>query len=174
MSLLPGSAAMFGPFERSTFRRRPPWVPAASCRQARSNVMKFNRCGSRMQRASAMAICFACTSIGGLAARGQNVAAEQPTTQPAKMVFKQEHFDADPAWDALNNRLKLEAKDLPIVDQNFGYSPTQFAGGAKGEIGGKIWRSVTPAHYADKIAPKTLNDKLTASGKLTFTDMASN
>jgi hypothetical protein len=106
--------------------------------------------------------------VGTLAARGQVAA------PPAKMVIKQEHFDADPAWDGLNNRLKLEAKDLPVVDEDFGYSPTQFAGGAKGEIGGKIWRSVTPAHYADKIPPKTLNDKLTASGRFTFTDMASN
>src|SRR4051794_2537931 len=106
--------------------------------------MTFNSRGSRTHRGQVVLALVACILVGGLFARGQAV--ERPTTQPAKMVLKQEHFDADPGWDALNNRLKVEAKDLPVVDQNFGYSPTQFAGGAKGEIGGKIWRSITPTH----------------------------
>ena len=141
--------------------------------------MTFNRSVGLRQCGWAMpmvvACVFPCVFLGGaLVARAQVAPRERPTTQPAKMEIKEEHFNADPGWEGLNNRLKVEAKDLPIIDQDFGYSPTQFAGGAKGEIGGKIWRCVTPAHYADRIAPKTLDERLTASGRFTFTDMASN
>jgi hypothetical protein len=37
-------------------------------------------------------------------------------------------------------------------------------------MGGTVHRATTPAFYADRIAPKTLNDKLTASGKFLFTE----
>ncbi len=102
-------------------------------------------------------------------ARGADVTNEQAAT-----VMRQEHFDKDPGWDGLNNRLKPDPKDIPAIQQNFGYSKTAFAGGETGEIGGTIWRSVTPAFYAEKIEPKTLNDKLTSSGKFTITKIASN
>jgi hypothetical protein len=101
-------------------------------------------------------------------AMGRSRAEDKNTT------FKTEHFDRDPGWDAYNNRLKPDPKEVSTVDQNFGYSNTQFAGGGKGELGGKIWRSVTSAFYADKIPVKTLNDKLTASGRFSITDTIQN
>src|SRR5215468_4028300 len=83
-----------------------------------------------------------------------------------KTVIKTEHFDKDPGWEGLNNRVAL--KNVPTVTQDFGYSPTNFAGKDKGEIGGRITRCAKPAYYADKIA-KTLNDKLSASGTFALT-----
>jgi len=77
-------------------------------------------------------------------------------------VLKVEHFDRDPGWEGLNNRLM--PKVLPTITQDFGYSQTNFAGKAKGEMGGRVCRCATPAYYAAKIARKTLHDKLRASG----------
>src|SRR5262249_46294872 len=54
-------------------------------------------------------------------------------------------------------------------DHDFGYSPTAFAGGTKGEVGGVIWRDEAPAYYADRVGPLTLDDELEASGRLAFT-----
>ena len=78
--------------------------------------------------------------------------------------------DQDPAWDAFNNR--IAPKEGKTVKQDFGYRETSFAGKGKGEIGGTIWRCSTPASYADAIAPKTLNDKLSASGTFAITATA--
>src|SRR4051812_44611659 len=89
-------------------------------------------------------------------------------TAPAIGATRTVSFDTDPIWDALNNRLSDEA--YTAVAQDFGYSATNIAGKAKGEIGGRVWRSVTPASYAAAIAPKTLNDKLSASGTFAITD----
>ncbi len=73
-------------------------------------------------------------------------------------------FDADPGWEGFRNRL-LPAT-LPITRQHFGYQPGQRAGGARpGEIGGAIERSIVPAYYGMRIAPRSLEDKLSASGK---------
>ena len=80
--------------------------------------------------------------------------------------MKTESFDRDPGWEGFNNR--VEPKHVPTVTQDFGYSPTQFAGKAPGEAGGRITRSTRPAHYGDKIA-KTLKDRLTASGTFALT-----
>lgn len=88
---------------------------------------------------------------------GVSTAQNTPT-----LSLKSETFDKDPNWEAHNNR--IVPQDVKIVKQDFGYSPTNFAGKAKGEIGGAIKRSTTPAYYAKKIAAKTLDDKLTASG----------
>jgi hypothetical protein len=90
------------------------------------------------------------------------------TALPAAEPLKTETFDRDPGWDAFNNRLKPDPKEIRSGVQDFGYSATNFAGGAKGELGGEIWRSATPAYYAEKIPIKTLDDKLTASGKFSF------
>lgn len=77
--------------------------------------------------------------------------------------LKTEHFDHDPSWEGRNNRI-VPAK-TQTVKQDFGYSATNFAGKATGELGGTIQRSTTPASYAAALAPaKTLNDKLSASG----------
>ena len=88
-------------------------------------------------------------------------AAENP---PA---LKTEHFDRDPGWEGHNNH--IVKTPLP-VKQDFGYSATNFAGKAAGEMGGAIQRSTKPASYAAALAPaKTLEDRLTASGTFAIT-----
>ena len=84
--------------------------------------------------------------------------------------LRTENFDKDPAWDAHQNR--IPPKDGKTVKQDFGYRETNVAGKEKGEIGGTIWRCSTPASYAATITPKTLNDKLTASGTFAITATA--
>src|SRR5437773_7853186 len=84
-----------------------------------------------------------------------------------KTILKTEHFDRDPGWEGHYNR--IVPKVVKTVHQGFGYSATNFAGKEKGEIGGTIWRSATPAYYAVKIPPRTLSDKLTASGSFALT-----
>src|SRR4051812_35723392 len=69
-------------------------------------------------------------------------------------LIKTEHFDRDPGWDGFHNHVELTR--VPTVTQDFGWSG--------GRIGGRVTRAAKPAFYAEKIAPKTLNDKLTASG----------
>jgi hypothetical protein len=98
-------------------------------------------------------------------------AVSQADDQPIP-VIKTEHFDKDPGWEGFNNRV-VPAK-LVTVTQDFGYSPTNFAGKEKGEIGGRVQRAGKPAYYADKIPVKTLNDKLTASGTFALTDTFGN
>lgn len=79
--------------------------------------------------------------------------------------LKSEKFGVDPGWDAVGNR---GAKKHIVAHQDFGYnSDSNFVGKGKGEIGGRIQRSTVPAYYADVIMPKTLNDKLSASGTFT-------
>src|SRR6266545_4804878 len=95
-------------------------------------------------------------------AAGLSGAADQPKT-----VLKTEHFDSDPGWEGFNNR--VEPERVPTVKQDFGYSPTNFAAKEKGELGGRVTRATRPAYYADKVAGKTLNDKLTASGTFALT-----
>jgi hypothetical protein len=84
-----------------------------------------------------------------------------------KPAIKTESFDKDPAWEGHNNRIVPER--APKVTQDFGYSKTNFAGKAAGELGGKITRAAEPAYYADKIGPVTLDDKLSASGTFALT-----
>ena len=76
-----------------------------------------------------------------------------------------EAFDADPVWDGFRNRLLPDR--LPGVRQDFGLRTTNLAGGrAPGEIGGTVQRSTTPARFAMPIPARTLNERLSASGKL--------
>lgn len=84
-----------------------------------------------------------------------------------KPTTKSESFDRDPGWEGLNNR--IVTKDPPTIVQDFGYSKTNFAGKAAGELGGQVWRASEPAFYAAKISPKTLDDSLTASGTFAIT-----
>jgi hypothetical protein len=84
-----------------------------------------------------------------------------------KSTLKTEHFDSDPSWEAHNNR--IVPKEYPTIIQDFGYSKTNFAGKAPGEMGGQVWRASEPAYYAAKIGPKTLDDKLSASGTFALT-----
>lgn len=81
--------------------------------------------------------------------------------------MKTESFDRDPQWTARNNR--QVPTERPTVTQNFGYSPTNHAGKSPGEMGGTVRRASEPAFYAAKIEPKTLDDKLSASGTFALT-----
>jgi hypothetical protein len=81
-------------------------------------------------------------------------------------------FSDDPGWEARGNKGEFAERTIrPLHD--FGYSRTQFAGGGKGEIGGILWRDEKPAYYADRVGPFTLNDGLSASGRLAFTGAGS-
>ncbi len=95
--------------------------------------------------------------VGLAVSAGFGVAQDTP-----KPVLKTETFDKAPGWDGHNNR--VVPKKVLTVKQDFGYSATNHAGKAAGEVGGAIQRSTTPASYAAKIAPRTLEDKLSASG----------
>ncbi|HEY2572636.1 MAG TPA: hypothetical protein VGH65_01160, partial [Verrucomicrobiaceae bacterium] len=82
--------------------------------------------------------------------------------------LKSEHFDQDPGWEEHNNRV-TPRKSLS-VKQDFGFSPTHFAGRSAGEMGGIVQRSTTPASYAASLAPaKSLDEKLSASGTFAIT-----
>jgi len=114
----------------------------------------------------AMAFAFIATGCSMLCA-----AQELPEKPPA---IKIEHFDHDPGWEQWHNRFdasRVNKKSGLGVEQNFGYSLTNFAGKEKGEIGGQVQRSVTPAYYAAAISPKTLDDKLSASGAFAMSDI---
>jgi hypothetical protein len=82
-------------------------------------------------------------------------------------TLKHESFDKDPGWEGFNNR--VVPKRAQMVTQDFGYSKTHFAGEKTGEIGGVIQRATTPASYAAKIAPRTLDETLSASGSFAVT-----
>src|SRR4051794_29588234 len=91
-----------------------------------------------------------------------------PTISLTAQTTKTQHFDQDPSWDAYNNR--ITPKKPLTVHQDFGYSETtHVAGKAPGELGGQIQRSTTPASYAAKIPPKTLDDKFSAAGSFAVT-----
>src|SRR6266550_3446983 len=70
-------------------------------------------------------------------------------------------FDNDPGWEGVKNRL-LPAK-MPQITQDFGYNAN------KGEMGGVVTRASTPAYYADKVGPLTLDDPFSASGTFALT-----
>ena len=81
---------------------------------------------------------------------------------------KNQNFDSDPAWEGVRNR--IDASIASTIIQDFGYRRTNYAGGkTSGEIGGRVSRSLTPATYAKVISTKTLDDRLTASGKFAVT-----
>jgi hypothetical protein len=74
-------------------------------------------------------------------------------------------FSRDPNWDASGNRATYRAKEVAGA-HDFGYSPTNHAGGKAGEVGGRFWRSGKYAYYADKVGPLSLDDRLQASGRV--------
>ena len=78
-----------------------------------------------------------------------------------------EDFNRDPQWESYRSRLL--PNPLPITRQDFGWRNMSHAGGRPGEIAGWIQRSVTPAWFAKVIPARTLNDKLSASGKFAVT-----
>ena len=88
------------------------------------------------------------------------------TALASSPVQCKESFDKDPGWDGHNNRIARE-QEPRTARQDFGYSPgTRHAGGQPGEIGGTVQPAAEPAYYAKPIKIKTLNDCLSASGRL--------
>lgn len=93
----------------------------------------------------------------------------QPVTQTDTMVLKTESFDRDPNWDGVNNR-SARAHEPLTIRQDFGYSAkTSHAGGrSPGEIGGFITPAGEPAFYGKSLDPRSFDQPLTASGRLTI------
>jgi hypothetical protein len=86
--------------------------------------------------------------------------------EPLPTFIKSESFDHDPGWEGHNNRIAPKAG--VTVKQDFGYSPTHFAGQSPGEMGGRVQRCTIPAMYGDTIS-KTLDEPLSASGSFAVT-----
>jgi hypothetical protein len=94
---------------------------------------------------------------------------EPPRDGAGPGAVRRNDFSSDPRWQSHRTRL-LGEREPRMTRQAFGHSRTRHAGGEPpGEIGGFIQRSVTPAWYAARIQEKTLNDRLSASGKLAVT-----
>jgi hypothetical protein len=114
-------------------------------------------------RASRNSVSFFSLALLTPALTAGNITADEPP----KTILKTETFDKDPGWEGHNNH--IVPAHLPTVTQDFGYSKTNFAGKAAGEMGGQVTRASEPAYYADKIGPKTLDEKLSASGTFALT-----
>ena len=73
-------------------------------------------------------------------------------------------FDVDPHWEKFG--ITRTGDHTKQAVQDFGWCPSNKSGGAAaGEIGGVVTRSFTRSVYWTKIGTKTLNDKLTISGR---------
>jgi hypothetical protein len=105
--------------------------------------------------------------VAGLSAILSSSASAIAPSATTSTQVKHEQFDADPGWDAFRNRVAPTAPKT--IQQDFGQTPTNFAGKEKGEIGGTIWRASKQASYADRIPAKTMNDPLHASGAVAIT-----
>lgn len=84
----------------------------------------------------------------------------------AAAAVRQENFDREPAdWEGINNRnTHFEPR---TVTQDFGYVPTNHAGGRPGEVGGLLNPAGEPAYYGCRLpTPLTLNDPMSAAGKI--------
>jgi hypothetical protein len=84
-----------------------------------------------------------------------------------------EEFSSDPNWDARhNNRTYVSGNVRPRFD--FGYGPTNFAGGARaGEMGGLVFRGDIRephrmAYYGDRVKRLSLSKPMRASGKISL------
>ncbi|HET6576529.1 MAG TPA: hypothetical protein VFG68_23220 [Fimbriiglobus sp.] len=83
-----------------------------------------------------------------------------------------EDFTRDPGWEGRGNRRVYETANVrPRFD--FGYSPTRFAGGSAGELGGRVFRGDCRsadklAAYGDRLGPLSLAKPLRASGKVSL------
>jgi len=81
----------------------------------------------------------------------------------------------DPRWDGLNNQISFKQTDFHAA-QNFGYSQTNWAGSAPGEIGGRFYGTevIDPLHgyYAVDVGQLTLDDPISFSGWINFVEGA--
>lgn len=82
-------------------------------------------------------------------------------------------FSQDPHWMGHNNRCSLVEPDFHSMN-NFGWSQTNWAGDAPGEMGGLIWRLEPDdpgfAYYADDAGALTIEDPIEFSGRICFVD----
>ncbi|MFO0966814.1 MAG: hypothetical protein U0793_14675 [Gemmataceae bacterium] len=101
---------------------------------------------------------------GVFLAFGAAAQAEPPSPQ-AGTHERTERFERDPGWDGRNNESAIRRP----IRQDFGFSPTDHAGGKRGEMGGFITPAAEPAYYAKKLRVKSLKDPLSASGTLACT-----
>src|SRR5215469_14423602 len=83
------------------------------------------------------------------------------TAQPSNPSLKTQHFDHDPGWEGFNNHIQ-PAHPRSVV-QDFGYIADASIHQAS-QIGGRVTRASRPAYYAQAFAPKSLDEKLSASG----------
>jgi hypothetical protein len=77
----------------------------------------------------------------------------------------EEDFSKNPGWEEVGNR-GIFKNPMPAGAHDFGFSPTRFAGGSVGEVGGVFWRGGEYAYYADRVGPLTLDDRLEAKGRV--------
>lgn len=79
--------------------------------------------------------------------------------------LEQQSFDSDPQWEGFRNRLLPDT--MPTVRQDFGFQPCRCCPvpNQSARVGGVIQRAHRRAYYASPVAPLTLNDRLTASGR---------
>jgi hypothetical protein len=107
------------------------------------------------------------TGLALLLAVGPAASSHAADTAPSDLgTMKSESFDADPNWDASNNRI-LPRKPRQVT-QDFGYDAKT------GDIGGRVTRAIKPAYYAAALEkPRTLNDKFSASGTFYLTQTTS-
>ena len=93
------------------------------------------------------------------------LAAAEPALLPVEQDFSQ-----DPGWDHYQNR--VVGTDMPVREQDFGWSPTAHAATSPGEIGGRVANSRVGAYYAMPLSrPLTFNDPITVSGRVALTDL---
>lgn len=92
-------------------------------------------------------------------------AAEPVVLGQSELVQVEQDFRTDPGWEGVNNR--VVCRDCPTVTQSFGWGLTDRSGGSRGEIGGTIWQSRTPAYYAMPLGrPLSFKDAFSASGRI--------
>jgi hypothetical protein len=79
-------------------------------------------------------------------------------------------LSADPKWEGKGNRARI-ADRLHYGANDFGYSRSHYAGGVRGELGGRAWRVQEPecmGYCGDNVGTLTLDDPLYAEGKIAF------
>ncbi len=81
-----------------------------------------------------------------------------------KLIQVHHDFAVDPGWEGLNNRIVCDHG--PTITQDFGWRATNHLGCGPGEIGGTIHASTRSAYYGMPIGPLSLEDKLSASGRV--------
>jgi hypothetical protein len=75
-------------------------------------------------------------------------------------------FDEDPQWEGRKNRESYVEHEIPDA-HDFGFRPTQNAGGSAGEIGGLVWRTEKfLGYYADRIGHLDVETPLVARGRV--------